>query len=103
MTLDRKTIKEGDQVWVAHAGCHAGDPYASVYGGVVVAAGSDGTFCYRTAEGRVDTCQWWSLVTATATEAEAWQAAADQLQKIAHALLAKVDECRTKAHQEVTA
>jgi hypothetical protein len=103
MTLDKKTIREGDQVWVSSAGCHAGDPFAHVYGGTVVAVGADGGIVYRTESGRVDSCPSWMGYTFTATEAESWHAAADDLQQLAHAILAKVDECRAKARGEVPA
>jgi len=101
MKLDKKSIKEGDEVWVASAGCHGGEPYAHVYGGVVVAAGGDGSFCYRTADGRVDTCHRWMWSPASSTEAESWLAAAEQLDKIAAGLTAKANECRAKAGAEV--
>jgi len=96
MIVDRKQVKAGEAVWVAHAGCHAGEPYCYVYGGKVLAVGNDGGFVYQTASGRVDNCQPWSVVVVSTTEAEAWRAAAEQLDKIAAGLTAKADECRAK-------
>lgn len=101
--LDRMTIREGDEVWVAHAGYH-GEPYAHVYGGVVVAAGSDGSFVYRTPGGRVDNVAAWHVTAlVAATEAEAWAAAASELASLAGRVAAKAAECRAKAEVEVVA
>jgi hypothetical protein len=101
--MDRKNLREGDEVWVAHAGYH-GDTYAHVYGGTVIAAGDDGGFVYRTADGRVDNVPAWnthSLV--TATEGEAWMAAASYLASLAARVADKAAECRAKAAVEVVA
>jgi hypothetical protein len=101
--IDRMTIREGDEVWVAHAGCDHSGPFAHVYGGTVVAAGGDGGFVYRTAEGRVDSCQTWSTATIAATEAEAWEAAAAKLATISSQVAKLAAECRAKAAVEVVA
>jgi hypothetical protein len=96
MIVNRKELKAGDEVWVAHAGCYTGEPYGHVYGGKVLAVGNDGGFVYQTAGGRVDNCHAWSAVVITTTEAESWVAVADQLDKIADGVTAKADECRAK-------
>lgn len=96
MTLDRKSLRDGDRVCVAHAGCDHSGPYAHVYAGVVVAAGGDGSFVYRTDAGRVDTVQPWSVCSITATEAEAWEIAATRLAKLAESLTRLAAECRAK-------
>jgi hypothetical protein len=102
--IDRKTIREGDEVFVAHTGYYSGEPYAHVYGGVVVAAGEDGSFCYRTADGRVDNVPAWNVVSCiAATEAECWMAAASRLATIAAEVAEKAAECRAKAAVEVVA
>jgi hypothetical protein len=102
--IDRKAIREGDEVWVAHVGYYSGDPYAHVYGGVVVAAGDDGGFIYRTAEGRVDSVPAWNVVCCiAATEAECWMATASRLATIAAEVADKAAECRAKAVVEVVA
>ena len=101
--LDRKEIREGDEVWVSHAGYYSSEPYAHVYGGVVVAVGADGGFIYRTAEGRVDTVAAWNHCGVNATEAEAWLAAASELDRLAAKFGDKAAECRGKAAVEVVA
>jgi len=45
---------------------------------------------------------YW-VCTMHASEADAWHAAADKLQQLAHEVLAKVDQCRSNASEGVTA
>lgn len=94
--IDRKAIREGDEVWVSHAGYYSGEPYAHVYGGVVVAVGADGGFIYRTAEGRVDTVAAWNHCGVNATEAEAWLAAGRELDRVGGRFCEIAAECRAK-------
>jgi hypothetical protein len=101
--LDRKSLREGDEVWVVNTGYYSGEPYAHVTGGKVVVVGDDGGFVYRTAEGRVDNRPTWMTGTVVATEAEAWLAAASDLASLAARVAAKAIECRTKAAAEVAA
>lgn len=102
--IDRRSLREGDEVWVAHAGYH-GSAYAHVYGGVVVAAGEDGGFVYRNSDGRVDSVQGWNTTAmVAASEADAWLAAASSLANLAAQIAEKAVECRQKAAgQEVAA
>ena len=100
--LDRKSLREGGEVWIAH-GFYNGEPHGYVYGGKVVAADADGGFVYRTADGRVDSCPAWSSARIAATEAEAWGLVAEALATIASRVAAKAIECRTKAAAEVAA
>ena len=104
MALKRKEISVTDTVFVAYSGCDHSGPYARVNGGEVVATGEDGSFAYRRSDsGNIDSVPAYWVCTVHATEAEAWHAAADRLQQIAHELLAKVDDCRAKATPEVPA
>jgi hypothetical protein len=101
--MDRKTLREGDEVWIAHGYCNNSEPHGYVYGGTVVAADADGGFVYRSADGRVESCPWWSSAAIAATEAEAWGLVAESLATIASRVAAKAIECRTKAAVEVAA
>jgi hypothetical protein len=101
--LDRKSLREGDEVWIAHGYCNNSEPSGHVYGGTVVAADAEGGFVYRTAEGRVDSCPWWSSAAVAATEAEAWGMVADSLATIASKVAKLAVECRSKAAVEVVA
>ena len=103
MAVDRKEISVTDTVFVAFACCDHSGPRARVSGGEVVATGDDGSFVFRKHDGGIETIAAWSSYSVHATEAEAWHAAADRLQQIAHELLAKVDDCRAKATPEVPA
>jgi hypothetical protein len=100
--MDRNTLREGDEVWIAH-GFYNGEPHGYVYGGKVVAADADGGFVYRTAEGRVDSCPSWSSAAIAATEAEAWGLVAEALATIASRVAKLAIECRAKAAVEVVA
>jgi hypothetical protein len=98
MALNRKEIRVTDAVFVAYAGCDHSGPYARVSGGEVVATGEDGSFAYRRIDsGNIDSVPAYWVCTVHATEADAYRAAADRLQQLAHEVLAKVDECRAKA------
>jgi hypothetical protein len=101
--MDRKSLREGDEVWVAHGYCTNGEPSGHVYGGTVVAADEAGGFVYRTRDGRVDSCPSWSTATIAATEAAAWGLVADKLDALAAAVAAKAAECRAKTRVEVAA
>jgi hypothetical protein len=104
MALDRKTIKATDTVFVSYAGCDHSGPYARVDGGEVVATGEDGSFAYRRFNGgRMDSVPAFWVCTMHASAADAWHAAADKLQQLAHEVLAKVDQCRSNASEGVTA
>ncbi len=104
MALDRKTIKATDTVFVSYAGCDHSGPYARVDGGEVVATGEDGSFAYRRSDGgKLDSVPAYWVCTVHATEAEAWEANADRLMRIAGEVAAKADECRAKAMPGVTA
>jgi hypothetical protein len=94
--IDRMTIREGDEVWVAQAGCNHGEPYIHIRGGTVVATGGDGGFVYRAADGRVDSYPAWMVGSLVATEAEAWEVAADKLDALAAAVAAKAASCRVE-------
>ena len=96
--IDRKRLREGDQVWTAHASVGAGGPAAWVNGGTVLATGEDGSVVYRDQSGRVDTLAWWSTATVHPTEADAWLSAATRLATIAAQVAEKAVECRQKAN-----
>lgn len=100
--LDRKTIQVGDTIHAAYAGSNYEGPYHHVWGGEVVATGG-GSVVYRTADGRVDTLQSWSAVGVYSTEAEALEAAAEALERIAAQFTTAAAECRAKAVAEVAA
>jgi hypothetical protein len=97
MKLNAKDISVTDVVWATFAGCDYGGPFARVKGGEVVATGEGGSIVIRTAEGQIETFHNWGIYTLHTTEADAWAAAADRLQRISDAVVAKVIECRTKA------
>ena len=98
MALNRKEISVTDTVFVAYAGCDHSGPYARVTGGEVVATGEDGSFAYRRSDGgTLDSVPAYWVCTVHATEAEAWEANADRLMRIAGEVAAKADECRAKA------
>jgi hypothetical protein len=101
--MDRKSLREGDEVFVVNTGYYSGDAYAHVTGGTVIATGKDGSFVYRTSKGRVENVQAWLHGTVVATEAEAWLAAAGELASLAARVADKAAECRAKAEVEVTA
>jgi hypothetical protein len=101
--IDRKNLREGDEVWVVNTGYYSGDAYAHVTGGVVIAVGDDGSFVYRTHKGRVENVQGWMTGLVVATEAEAWLAAASDLASLAARVADKAAECRAKAEVEVAA
>jgi hypothetical protein len=104
MALNRKEIRVTDTVFVAFAGCDHSGPYARVNSGEVVATGEDGSFAYRRFDGGfVDSIPPYWVCSVHATQAEAWDAAADKLQQLAHEVLSKVDECRAKAMPKVPA
>jgi len=101
--IDRKSLREGDEVWVAHTGYH-GDPFAHVYGGVVVATGDDGGFVYKKSDGRVDNVPAWNTTAIVAgSEADAWLAAASSLATLAAEVADKAAQCRVKALGEEVA
>lgn len=101
--IDRKSLREGDEVWVAHGYCNNSEPSGHVYGGTVVAADADGGFVYRSADGRVESCPWWLSAAIAATEAEAWGLVSQSLATIASKVAKMAIECRAKAEVEVTA
>jgi hypothetical protein len=101
--MDRKNLREGDEVWVVNTGYYSGQPYAHVTSGTVVVVGDDGGFVYRTADGRVDNKPAWMIGLVVATEAEAWLAAASDLASLAARVADKAAECRAKATVEVVA
>ena len=101
--IDRKSLREGDEVWVVNTGYYSGDAYAHVNGGTVVATGEDGSFVFRTSKGRVENVQAWLSGTVVATEAEAWLAASSELASLAARVADKAAECRAKAETEVPA
>lgn len=104
MAIDRKTVRNGDTIYVAFAGCNYTGPFAWVRGGTVVAAGGDGSLVYQTEAGHVDSVPAWTASTVHATEAEAWSSAADQLAAIADQVVTEVADCRKRASgQGVTA
>jgi len=101
--LDRKSLREGDEVWVVNTGYYSGDAYAHVTGGTVVATGEDGSFVYRTSSGRVENRAAWMTGHVAATEAEAWLVAASDLASLAARVADKAAECRAKAAVEAVA
>jgi hypothetical protein len=101
--MDRKSLREGDEVWVVSTGYYSGDAYAHVNGGTVLATGEDGSFVYRTQKGHVENVQAWLYSTVVATEAEAWLAAASDLASLAARVADKAAECRAKAAVEAVA
>ena len=104
MALNRKEISVTDTVFVAAAACDHSGPYARVSGGEVVATGENGSFAYRRFDsGNIDSVPVYWVCTVHATEADAWHAAADRLQQLAHEVLAKVDQCRSNASEAVPA
>jgi hypothetical protein len=103
MTINKKTLRAGDQVWVTFVNVDAGGPHAWVYGGPVIAVSADGSFVYQRDGRQLETVRSYSVVTLHSTEAEAWEAAADRLSQIATSIDAKAAECRAHAHGEVTA
>jgi hypothetical protein len=103
MTLDRKSIKEGDTIWTVFTGCDGGGPFARVCGGDVVATDKNGSITYRDGRGSLETTHNWGIYTLHPTQAEAWEAAAERLQRLADQVAAKANECRAKAGGEVAA
>ena len=104
MAIDRKTITATDTVYVAYSGCDHSGPYARVTGGEVVATSEDGSFAYRRFDGgKLDSVPAYWVCTVHATEAEAWEANADRLLRIAGEVAAKAHECQMQAMQKVTA
>ena len=100
--IDRKTVQIGDAIHVVHAGSNYDGPYYHVWGGEVIATGG-GSIVYRTADGRVDTVQSWSATGLYGSEGDAWLGAAESLERMAAAFVAKAAECREKASVEVAA
>jgi hypothetical protein len=104
MALNRKEISVTDTVFVAYAGCDHSGPYARVTGGEVVATGEDGSFAYRRFDsGNIDSVPAYWVCTIHATQAEAWDANADRLAKIAGDVAAKAHECQMHAMPKVPA
>lgn len=101
--IDRKSLREGDEIWSAHATIGGGGPAAWVRGGVVIAAGQDGSVVYRDHAGGVDTIASWSVATLHKTEADAWLGAASRLATLAAEVADKAAECRVKALGEEVA
>ena len=104
MALKRKEISVTDTVFVAYAGCDHSGPYARVTGGEVVATGEDGSFAYRRFDsGNIDSVPAYWVCSVHATEAEAWEANADRLAKIAGEVVTKAHECQMHAMPKVPA
>jgi hypothetical protein len=104
MALNRKEISVTDTVFVAYAGCDHSGPYARVTGGEVVATGEDGSFAYRRFDsGNIDSVPAYWVCTVHASEAEAWDANADHLARIAGEVAAKAHECQMNAMPKVPA
>jgi len=97
MSIKAKTVSVSDVVWATFTGCDGGGPFARVKGGEVVATDDSGAIVFRTASGQIDTIHNWGIYTIHATEAEAWAAAADRLQRLADQVIDKVMECRKSA------
>ena len=86
----------GQVVWVAFATAsdRGGAPYASVSRGVVL----DGEHrVIKRDHGYVGVCHSWSVEQCHATEASAWSANADLLERSLDELRAKITECRLAA------
>jgi len=101
--IDRKTVRVGDAIHVVHAGSNYDGPMCHVVGGIVMITGDDGSIVYRTEQGRVDTVHSWSATGLYGNEGDAWLAAAESLERMAAAFVAKASECREKAVAEVAA
>jgi hypothetical protein len=101
--IDLIGIKETDTIWTEFSGCSHGGPFAVVKGGEVVAIGDDGTIAYRDQTGSIETYHELGVHSAHRTEAEAWEAAAKRLARIAAEVSARAAECRAKAGVEVVA
>ncbi len=101
--IDLIGIKETDTIWTEFSGCSHGGPFAVVKGGEVVAVGDDGTIAYRDQTGSIETYHELGIHSAHRTEAEAWEAAATRLAKVAAEVSARAAECWAKAGVEVVA
>jgi len=97
MSIKANTVSVTDVVWATFAGCDGSGPFARVKGGEVVATDPSGSIVFRTAGGQIETIHNWGIYTIHATEAEAWAAAADRLQRLADHVIDKVMECRKSA------
>jgi hypothetical protein len=101
--IDLVSISVTDTIWTEFSGCSHGGPFAIVKGGPVMAIGDDGTIAYRDQGGSIETFHELGVHSAHKTEAEAWDAAAWRLARIAAEVTAKAAECRAKAETEVAA
>jgi hypothetical protein len=97
MKLNAKDISVTDVVWATFAGCDGSGPFVHIKGGEVVATGEGGSVVIRTGNGQLETFHNWGIYSLHATEAQAWEAAADRLQRRSDEIVAKVIECRTRA------
>jgi len=101
--IDLIGIKETDTIWTEFSGWSHGGPFAHIKGGEVVAIGEDGSIAYRDQHGRIETVHDWGIHSFHSTEAQAWDAAARRLARIAAEVQAKAAECRAKSEVEVAA
>lgn len=92
-------LTTGQEVWLAFSTASngvGGTPYASVERATVI----DGEHrVLRRENGRCTICQTWSVEHPHPTEAAAWAACADELERFVGAVEAKAQECRQAAAQ----
>ena len=101
--IDLVSISVTDTIWTEFSGWTHDGPFAHIKGGEVVAIGEDGSIAFRDQQGRIETFHDWGIHSVHPTEAQAWDAAARRLARIAAEVNAKAAECRAKAEVEVAA
>jgi hypothetical protein len=101
--IDLVGISVTDTIWTEFSGCSHGGPFAVVKGGEVMAIGDDGSIAFRDQTGAIETYRDWGVHSVHETEAQAWDAAARRLARLAAEMSAKAAECHAKAAIEVTA